>query len=56
MGGNDNLDVYTLTYADPSAVDVISIETINRANTIKKNLALNAYGGNVLIGLYNKSK
>jgi hypothetical protein len=50
MGGNDNLDVYTLTYADPSAVDVISIETINRANTIKKNLALNAYGGNVLIG------
>jgi hypothetical protein len=50
VGGNDNLDVYTLTYADPSVVDVISIESINRENTIKKNLALNAYGGNVLIG------
>jgi len=50
MGGNDGLDVYTLTYADPSTTDTISIETINRTNTIKKNLALNAYGGNVLIG------
>jgi len=42
-------DAYFLTYADVSGANV-SIEAINRENTIKKNLTLNAYGGNVLVG------
>jgi len=47
-------DAYFVTYADVSGSNV-SIEAINRANTIKKNLTLNAYGGNVLVGTTTKN-
>jgi len=45
-------DAYFITYADVSGSNV-SIEAINRANTIKKNLTLCTYGGNVGIGITN---
>ena len=51
IGGTSG-DAYFVTYADVSGSNV-SIEAINRENTIKRNLTLNAYGGNVGIGITN---
>jgi len=42
-------DAYLALYADNSG-NTFSIESANKANTVKKDITLNAYGGNTLVG------